>query len=114
MSSLENTITGYSISGSAQKLHAVELAITINSNKEEFENNFIRLYVDKARNHSDTFQKTLLFKVDPSCSRIMEESPAEKEEHQKLIDEMGTSSTKKGMSYSRTENELKKLRKEID
>ena len=44
----------------------------------------------------------------------MEESPAEKEEHQKLIDEMGTSSTKKGMSYSRTENELKKLRKEID
>lgn len=114
MSSLENTITGYSISGSAQKLHAVELAITINSNKEEFENNFIRLYVDKARNHSDTFQKTLMFKVDPSCSRIMEESPAEKEEHQKLIDEMGTSSTKKGMSYSRTENELKKLRKEIE
>ena len=63
MSSLENTITGYSISGSAQKLHAVELAITINSNKEEFENNFIRLYVDKARNHSDTFQKTLLFQL---------------------------------------------------
>ena len=110
MSSLENTITGYSISGSAQKLHAVELAITVNSNKEEFKNNFLRLYVDKARNHSDTFEPTLMFKVDPSCSRIIEESPAEKEEHQKLIDEMGTSSSKKGMSYDRTESELKKLR----
>lgn len=82
------------IEGSKRKLNAVELAFTINQEPEEFENGYIRVWVDKLRNNSGvSFDKMLYFKVDVPTMTIRDET---QEEHMEHLELLGTSERVRG------------------
>lgn len=78
------------IEGSKRKINAVELAFTINQTPEEFANGFLRVYLDKIRNNSGvSYDRIQYFKVIPETMEIRDETPEEREQHMRLLEDTG-------------------------
>lgn len=70
--------TAEAMEGSKRKINAVELAFTLNQNDEEFENGYLRFYLDKVRNNSGVgFSKMQHVKVEPWTMTIRDETEEE-------------------------------------
>jgi len=81
-------ITKNHIEGSKRKLNSVEIHITINQKEEEFENGFLRLYLDKLRNGSEKrFSKVIPMKVIPETMTIRDVTEEEERQHSSIIEE---------------------------
>lgn len=109
------------IEGAKAKLNSVELAISMNTNGDEFEQGYTRMKIIKARNKSENYPEDGIIKLkyDKTSNRLLEETKEEAEQHQRIIDEMGTSidggrpKTNNKLSYNKTETEIDKLRNKI-
>jgi len=102
----------YSIEGSKQKLNTVELSLTMNQNQDEFDNGYMRLYIDKIRNPETTVDRMLYFCVDKKSVSIREENESEHEAHLQLL-QKGKSSKfgdyeKEGLSKKDLDEKRKK------
>lgn len=118
---LSQDITLYSIEGSKAKTNSMDLIVSVNATSKEYDEGFTRLKILKARNRSDHFPSDsyVKLKVDKSSVRYLDESPEEEEEHQKLLDELGTAlntspKTNKKMDYQITDGEIQNLRDRIE
>lgn len=80
-----DTITSEHVEGSRKILNAVEVAFAVNQKEEEFKNGFLRLYLDKIRNSSNTGERFVYLKVEPSKMRVRDETEEEKVEHKQLL-----------------------------
>lgn len=80
-----DTITSEHVEGSRKILNAVEVAFAVNQKEEEFKNGFLRLYLDKIRNSSNTGDRFVYLKVEPSKMRVRDETEEEKVEHKQLL-----------------------------
>lgn len=70
--------TAESIEGSKRKLNAVELAFTLNQKKEEKQEGFLRVHLDKVRYSGDAHYDTIqYFKVSPDGYTIRDATPEE-------------------------------------
>lgn len=78
--------TAESIEGSKRKLNAVEISLTINQKKEEFEHGMLRFHVDKLRYSAGGFSdKILYYRVNPETLQMRDASMEEAEENRRLI-----------------------------
>lgn len=115
------TIDETGIEGAKAKINPTELTVSVNHTSDERLAGFTRLYIMKARNRDENFPEDgiIKLKTDTSSGRLSSETPEEKKEHQKIIDEMGTAfdtnsaKTNKKMSYDLTEEQLEKKRNRI-
>lgn len=90
-----DVITSEHVEGSRKVINAVEVALVLNQKDIEFQNGFIRLYLDKVRNSSNTGEKFVHLKVIPSKMRIKDETEEEKREHLSLLSDDGREDTSK-------------------
>ena len=94
------------IEGSKRKLNAVELAFTLNQNDAEFQNGFLRIYLDKVRNNNGvSYDKLQYLKVLPETMTIRDETADERAEHDRVLTESGgddSSDHKKENNYNTT------------
>ena len=81
-----------SIEGSYRKINILSLALTVNSNKQEYDRGYIRLYIDKARNKYDYSDNFIYLKYNLKNMLLLPESEAELAEHKSLA---GSDSSKK-------------------
>lgn len=82
-------ITSEHVEGSRKILNAVEVALAVNQKDEEFKNGYLRLYLDKIRNSSNTGERFVHLKVEPSKMRVRDETPEEEAEHKQLLSDNG-------------------------
>lgn len=86
-SNMSEVINAYSIEGSYRKLNAVEFAMTLNQTHEEFEEGYVRFYLDKIRNRSDGYKEDMLhFKYEPKSLTLTEESDSDRFKHKAVLE----------------------------
>lgn len=85
-----DVITSEHVEGSRKILNAVEVALVVNQKDEEFKTGFLRLYLDKVRNSSNTGEKFVHLKVEPSKMRVRDETPEEQHEHKQVLSDNGS------------------------
>ena len=73
-----------SIEGSYRKINIVSLALTVNSNKQEFEKGYMRFYIDKARSRFGYPDNFIYLKYNLKNMLLVEETPQELSEHRSL------------------------------
>ncbi|MCP6122388.1 hypothetical protein NL373_27795, partial [Klebsiella pneumoniae] len=78
-------ITSEHVEGSRKIVNAVEVAFAVNQKDEEFKNGFLRLYLDKVRNSSNTGERFVNLKVEPTKMVVRDETPEEAEEHKQIL-----------------------------
>lgn len=78
-------VTAEHVEGSRKILNAVEVAVVVNQKDEEFKNGYMRLYLDKVRNSSNTGEKFVHLKVEVPKMRLRDESPEEFSEHMSIL-----------------------------
>lgn len=92
------------IEGSKRKLNAVELAFTLNQNDAEFQNGFLRIYLDKVRNNNGvSYDRMQYLKVIPETMTIRDETPDERVEHENVLElnrEVGGDDHKKDTQHT--------------
>ncbi|AFO70698.1 hypothetical protein F422_gp111 [Staphylococcus phage SA11] len=81
-------ITSEHVEGSRKIVNAVEVAFAVNQKDEEFKNGFLRLYLDKVRNSSNTGERFVNLKVEPTKMVVRDETPEEAEEHKQILAEL--------------------------
>src|SRR5699024_7687484 len=84
-----DVITSEHVEGSRKILNAVEVSLVVNQKDEEFKNGFLRLYLDKVRNSSNTGERFISLKVEPSKMRVRDETPEEEQEHKQILSDNG-------------------------
>lgn len=87
----ENIQSAKSLQGSIRKINAVEFCATVNRSKEEYENGFTRLYIDKLRNRYDYSEDFLYFKSNRMNLRMSDENENERQQHLALVEEVSES-----------------------
>lgn len=75
------------VEGSMKKLNVLEFCATVNRNKEEYENGFTRLYIDKLRNRYDYSEDFLYFKSNRMNLRMSAENENERQQHLAIVEE---------------------------
>ena len=88
-----DVITSEHVEGSRKILNAVEVSLVVNQKDEEFKNGFLRLYLDKVRNSSNTGERFVHLKVEPSKMRVRDETPEEAQEHKQILSDNGSEDT---------------------
>lgn len=83
--SQQNLKTAEAIEGSKRKLNTCEFVCTLNRTHEEYENGFIRFYIDKNRNRDSFMGDTLYFKYNPATIELTDETSLEYQQHQDLL-----------------------------
>lgn len=96
--------TGDNIEGSFKKKNALEFLAVMNTNSDEYEKGFARLYVDKSRNTKNSGEMTHM-KVDNFTSLIHEESLEESAIHREIL-EKGNSDRRSGGKNNRDDDSL--------
>ena len=98
-------ITAYAIQGSAEKINACELIFTINQTKTEFEEGFVRFYIDKVRNPdtAKNYRDSMInLKVDTKSVTYRNETPEESKHHEDiLMEEQSILKDKSGKARSK-------------
>ena len=77
------------IEGSYQKINILDFACTLNRTKEEYEEGYMRLHLDKIRNRDNFTGDTLFFKFDRLSTRITQETSEEKRRHMDILTQAG-------------------------
>nr|DAN11128.1 MAG TPA: DnaB-like replicative helicase [Herelleviridae sp.] len=80
-----DVITSEHVEGSRKIVNAVEVSLAVNQKDEEFKNGYLRLYLDKVRNSSNTGERFVHLKVEPTKMRVRDESEEEYLEHQQIL-----------------------------
>ena len=83
---ITDLVTAYSIEGSKQKLNPVELCMSLNRNEKEYQNGFIRFYLDKVRN-GDKLPKDRLIglKVNQKYIGYENETAQDEQVHSEIV-----------------------------
>ncbi|MGI4467419.1 hypothetical protein ACR2W6_21370, partial [Klebsiella pneumoniae] len=87
--------TSEHVEGSRKIVNAVEVSLAVNQKDEEFKSGFLRLYLDKIRNSSNTGERFVNLKVEPTKMIVRDETPEEKQEHIQLLSDNGKEDTSK-------------------
>ena len=90
-----DVITSEHVEGSRKIVNAVEVSLAVNQKDEEFKSGFLRLYLDKVRNSSNTGERFVNLKVEPTKMIVRDETPEEKQEHIQLLSDNGKEDTSK-------------------
>lgn len=101
-----DVITSEHVEGSRKIINAVEVALVLNQKDIEFKNGFLRLYLDKVRNSSNTGERFVHMKVNPMKMRIKDETEEEYKEHLALLSDDGREDTNK---FQKKENKVDQL-----
>jgi len=105
----QETMTLDNVEGSYRKKNTVEFAGTVNRTKDEKENGFLRIYIDKLRN-PDAFDGDMLyFKYDKDSMRTLEEKDNDYVQHLSLLKQ--TESSTKESRKDKFEDEAEKRSK---
>ena len=79
-------VTVYNIEGSKQKLNTVDLCISLNRTPKEFQNGFIRFYLDKVRYPDKIPSDNMIYmKVDKKYIGYLDETEADKANHKEIL-----------------------------
>lgn len=78
-------VTREHVEGSRKILNTVELVLVLNQTSEEFQNGYLRLYLDKVRNGSRSGSEFVHLKVEPEKMRIRDSTKDEMVEHMSIL-----------------------------
>lgn len=97
--------TGDNIEGSFKKKNALEFLAVMNTNSDEYEKGFARLYVDKSRNTRNSGDMTYM-KVDKFTSLIHEENLEESALHREILENGNSDRRTGGKNNKRDDDSL--------
>lgn len=96
-----DVITSEHVEGSRKIVNAVEVALAVNQKDEEFKSGFLRLYLDKVRNSSNTGDRFVNLKVEPTKMIVRDQTPEEAQEHRQVMSDTGKEDTSRFQENSK-------------
>lgn len=84
-SSISDTKTLQSIEGSYRKINTIALGLTINTSSQEYNEGYVRLYLDKVRNNYGYDDDFIYLKWNTKNMKLMPETDDEKQYHKSIV-----------------------------